>query len=191
MTLEERLPHDSRLLIVDLEATCETGNDWSLTDMEIIEIGAVVVQSGSWQSVSEFQCFVRPDRHPVLTEFCRRLTGINQEDVAQAAAFPEAFRDFVTWLNAYQPVAWASWGEYDRKHIVQECESHRLEYRMPAQHMNLKELFQERQGLIRAVGMKKALESKGLVQSGSHHRALDDVRNIVQLLPFVFSATLR
>lgn len=191
MASEEQFPPGSTFLVVDLEATCEVGDHWSLSDMEIIEIGAAIVQNGIWQPIAEFQCFVRPERHPILTEFCRQLTGIGQEDVAQATTFPDAFQSFVTWMNAYQPAAWASWGDYDRKHIVQECQNYQVEYGMPEQHLNLKALFQLRQDLKRPVGMKKALELKGLEFIGTHHRALDDVKNIIQLLPFALGTDVQ
>ena len=77
-------------LVVDLEATCDERGRLPREEMETIEIGAVLIdgallmKSGALESRGEFQCFIRPIRHPVLSEFCRQLTSIRQEDVDQA-----------------------------------------------------------------------------------------------------------
>lgn len=55
--------------------------------MEIIEVGAVTVDAANLQVVDEFQSFVRPTRHPRLTEFCTGLTSIAQQDVDNAPVF--------------------------------------------------------------------------------------------------------
>ena len=63
-------------LVIDLEATTEEGG-WPITDMEIIEIGASLVNAGGHE-IESFQRFVRPTRRPYLTHFCRQLTQISQ-----------------------------------------------------------------------------------------------------------------
>ena len=42
----------------------------------------------------EFQTFVRPVRHPVLTQYCRDLTSISQLDVESASGSLRLFRRF-------------------------------------------------------------------------------------------------
>ena len=41
---------------------------------------------------------------------------------------------------------------------------------------------------IKEVGMARALQMVGLPLDGSHHRGLDDARNIAKLLPFALAA---
>jgi inhibitor of KinA sporulation pathway (predicted exonuclease) len=62
------------LLVVDLEATCRERAEHRAEEMETIEIGAVRVEPGSAAPAREFQTFVPPARHPVLSRFCRELT---------------------------------------------------------------------------------------------------------------------
>jgi 3'-5' exoribonuclease 1 len=77
------------LVVVDLEATCWPPADpRGREDMEIIEIGALLVETPSLEPVDEFDSFVRPLRHPTLSDFCKELTSIDQEDIDQAAPFP-------------------------------------------------------------------------------------------------------
>ena len=49
--------------------------------METLEIGLVVIDLESLEIVDEFQRFVRPQINPTLTDFCKKLTSIQQADV--------------------------------------------------------------------------------------------------------------
>ena len=114
-----------RLIICDLEATCwdSVEQTQSIDQMEIIEIGAVYVdQSGG--VLDRFQCFIRPDKNPVLSDFCTRLTGIAQCDVDRAPGFRQATQNFDAWLASHSWDAWASWGNYDRKQFSIEYQRH-------------------------------------------------------------------
>src|SRR5262245_24192584 len=62
-------------LSIDVEATCSDVGEVPRHEMEIIEIGAVMQCSRTFEIQSEFQAFVRPVRNPVLTDFCTELTG--------------------------------------------------------------------------------------------------------------------
>jgi len=81
-------------LVIDLEATTDDGADEERAvprdEMETIEIGAVLVRANTLEVEAEFETFVKPVRHPVLTPFCTKLTGITQEVVSDAPAFPDA-----------------------------------------------------------------------------------------------------
>ncbi len=52
-------------------------------------------------------------------------------------------------------------------------------------HVNLKQLFTDTQGLPKRYGMAQALELAGIELEGTHHRGIDDARNIAKLLPFI------
>ena len=73
-------------LVVDLEATCCNRNSFPRTEMEIIEIGAVMTDS-QFEVIDEFQSFIKPVRHPELTDFCKELTTISQQEVDSALGF--------------------------------------------------------------------------------------------------------
>jgi len=83
-------------IIFDLEATC-----WERPirhRQEIIEIGAIKINE-AYQITEEFQIFVKPSRHPILSEFCKELTSIRQEDVDAAPPFPMALDLFKEWID--------------------------------------------------------------------------------------------
>nr|MBK7069866.1 exonuclease domain-containing protein [Deltaproteobacteria bacterium] len=79
----------------------------------------------------------------------------------------------------------ASWGAYDRTQFEQDCRHHRVAWPFGPDHLNLKAQLSERRGSSRRFGMAQALRVAGLPLAGTHHRGIDDARNIARLLPFI------
>lgn len=173
-------------LVIDFEATCCDRGTVPRDHMEIIEIGAVMVKADGFQVVDEFQCFIRPVRHPRLTAFCTKLTSIQQADVDHAPEFKEAIATFKAWLYQYSDFVFCSWGDYDLKQLLQDCDFHKVPYPISASHFNVKRLLTERQGLAKKPGLGQAVQLAGLEFSGTHHRGIDDARNIARLVPYAF-----
>lgn len=171
----------AKSLIVDLEATCCNDDSFPSHEMEIIEIGAVAVDAVTGEPESEFQAFVRPVRHPRLTDFCTTLTGITQADVDAADPFPVVIAAFRSWLADVTDYDFCSWGDYDRVQFEQDCRYHRVPYPFAGPHRNLKREFSAMLGTTKRFGMKGALEKLGLPLTGSHHRGIDDARNIARI----------
>ena len=175
-------------LVIDLEATCDDGGRVPRDEMEIIEIGAVWVDHETLTAVASFQTFVRPVRHPTLTAFCRRLTSIQQAQVDAGPGFPEAIARLRAFLRATpdRPAPlFCSWGAYDRNQFRQDAAFHGVELPFGEDHVNLKRAFSQALGTTRRFGMAAALKRVGLPLEGTHHRGLDDARNIARLLPFI------
>lgn len=180
------------LIVVDLEATCSDRSNSPQYreaivprhEMEVIEIGAVKCDPRTLAPLAEFQTFVRPVRHPFLTRFCRDLTHIRQEDVQAAPTFPAAIAALGAFAGA--GAAFCSWGDYDWFQLVQDARYHRCalpNFDLEAR-LNLKAEFATRQG-CRPMGMAGALRRAGLPLQGTHHRGIDDARNIAALLPWI------
>lgn len=169
-------------IIFDLEATCEDKEIQAYFDNEIIEIGAVKLVDG--EVVDEFQTFVKPVRTSELTDFCKNLTKIKQEDVDNAKGFPEALSDFLNWAG--QGAEFLSWGFYDKKQLKKDCEYHKLGTAFLSKHRSVKHEHQQIKNLKRAVGVQKALKLEGLSFEGTHHRGIDDARNIAKVYLSVF-----
>ena len=165
-------------LIVDLEATC-WGKGTNPERMEIIEIGAVLL-SDDLEIIDEFSSFVRPVDEPVLSSFCKNLTSIKQEDVDTAETFPVVFNRFISWIGDLSEVILCSWGAYDKNQLLVDCKRHSIKYPFGEKHINLKKMFAEQRG-IKPCGMKRALQILGLPLEGTHHRAIDDARNIAEI----------
>jgi inhibitor of KinA sporulation pathway (predicted exonuclease) len=170
-------------LVIDLEATCDEEGRIPEKIMEIIEIGAVLVDAATLEPVGELQTFVRPVIRPKLTEFCTKLTTIEQADVDAAPTFPEAIERLAKFVGD-RDALFCSWGDYDRKQF--EIDAARWGVPLPLRgHMNLKKRFSTAAGEATRYGMASALEKVGIPLEGTHHRGIDDARNIAKLLPHI------
>lgn len=172
-------------LIVDLEATCCDQKTIARHEMEIIEIGAVMVDKNSLQAVDEFQSFVKPIKHPQLTSFCKSLTSIKQTDVDNALRYPDAIQKFKDWMYQYDNFLFCSWGDYDKGQFEQDCRMHGIPYPFASEHVNIKVLFSQSQNLKKKFGMADALAYAKIPLQGMHHRGIDDARNMARLMPYI------
>lgn len=177
------MPH---WLVIDLEATTDDGG-WPLEEMEVIEIGASIVTRAG-REIDHFQRFIRPQRRPLLTAFCRQLTHITQANIDHASPTKYVWEQFERWLGQHLPKleGWASWGDYDRKQLEQEWQQKQLNSALEhLPHTNLKQLFANARQLKHPLGLNSALQLAGMQFSGQQHRALEDARNTARLLPLV------
>ena len=173
-------------LVVDLEATCCNNNEFPRHCMEIIEIGAVLLDSEN-KTVSTFQTFVKPTVHPSLTDFCKELTTITQDQVDTAPSFNVAMTSFLNWLHEHVIAFYDfySWGDFDKNIIARQAKS--LNYKNPkldvllSNHYNLKQIFAIKND-VKPMGVSAALKFKGLKFEGMPHRAKNDAINIAKLI---------
>jgi inhibitor of KinA sporulation pathway (predicted exonuclease) len=172
---------DNPFLVVDLEATCDDRGAVPRDESETIEIGAVLVDPATLAPVDEFQTFVRPVVHPRLTPFCTELTTITQAEVDAAPPFPAAAARLAAFGRG---AVFCSWGAYDRVQLARDAHRCGITPPLLGRHLNLKELFARAAGDRRSVGNGRALGRVGLSRTGTHHRGIDDARNIARLLPY-------
>ncbi|MEN0056486.1 MAG: 3'-5' exonuclease [Mucilaginibacter sp.] len=79
-------------------------------------------------------------------------------------------------------LTWASYGAYDRTMLKDQCMKLGIPYPMSDHHINVKILFSEVHGLTKGVGMAHALRMLNLSLEGTHHRGVDDAKNIANIL---------
>jgi inhibitor of KinA sporulation pathway (predicted exonuclease) len=167
-------------IIFDLEATCWEGRPEHLVQ-EIIEIGAVRLNRfGEIEDV--FNSFVQPVLHPTLSVFCRQLTTIDQRDIDRSQTFPQVIDAFQDWGDIfYEEYLLCSWGNFDKRMLVQDCKLHGLEHDWAERHINLKQQYHEIRKLRRTRGLRSSLEREGFEFEGTQHRGIDDARNLAKL----------
>lgn len=174
-------------LVIDLEATCDDEHRIPREETEMIEIGAVLCHGETLEPICEFQTFVKPIKHPKLTNFCTYLTSITQEQVENAPTFPGAIRRLETWLqeqNVMGQFLFCSWGDYDKNQFARQERASGIRLPFGYEHLNLKEAFHRRSGDYKKLGTGQALRRVGLPFDGTQHRGIDDARNIAKLLPW-------
>ncbi|MBA3548196.1 MAG: exonuclease domain-containing protein [Nannocystis sp.] len=180
------LESTTHYLVVDLEATCDDMHAMPREQTEIIEIGAVLVDGATLEPLDEFQAFVRPVVHPRLTPFCTRLTSITQADVVRAPTFKFVARRLAAFG---QGALFCSWGGYDKNQLERDARRAGIRSPLGPRHLNLKEAFARAAGERREMGNQSAMRRVGLTPTGTHHRGIDDARNIAKLLPYALGRT--
>jgi inhibitor of KinA sporulation pathway (predicted exonuclease) len=178
------------LYCVDLEATCdEVGENESVRplvvtpdQMETIEIGLVVIDLESLEILDEFQRFVRPQLNPTLTNFCKKLTSIQQAVVDSAGTYVKVGQELGAFIARYPNAAWASWGDYDARQLERDAGFAACPSLLAGlQHFNVRKWHK---GMYdnQPKGLKQTVESMGLVWMGIYHRGIDDARNVASII---------
>jgi inhibitor of KinA sporulation pathway (predicted exonuclease) len=150
---------------------------------EIIEIGLAIL-SPQYELIHSQGWFVKPVQNPILSDFCKTLTTITQADVDSAKTFPEVMPDVESTIqritnSPVKDALFISWGNYDRKQFLYDCELHHYPYPF-GEHMNLKKEFSKLHKL-KNYGMNTALNHLKIPLEGTHHRGLDDALNIAKI----------
>lgn len=176
------------ICVLDFEATCDRDKRFTPSH-EVIEFPSVMLQriDGKYQAVGEFQEFCRPLYNIKLTQFCKDLTGITQEQVSRGADFPQVLQRHQEWLSQYSldpdRLIIVTCGRWDLVEMLpDECrrwsiKPHPIYHRV----INIKDAFCKKFGPFRG-GMAPMLAYLGLELKGRHHSGIDDCRNIAQMV---------
>lgn len=164
------------LIIIDIEATCWQGNPPPGQEMEIIEIGICPFDLKTRKRLSKRSIFIKPEKSKV-SDYCTQLTSLTQAQINTGISLKEAC-GILEKEYSTRKRTWASWGDYDRRQFMKECEAKNVPYPFSEKHINIKQLFATERGLARAVELEEALQSIGLKFEGTYHRAIDDAFNI-------------
>jgi len=168
-----------RLLIVDIEATCHEENDIPEGFIsEVIEIGAVLLNTKNFNIEAQYDVFVKPALFPILNDFCLELTSIRQVDVDGGLSLEDALSGLLEIFNPKRAV-FASWGYYDANQLKKECSLKGVNYPFP-DHFSLKHEHAHFYNLP-VKGMISAMRHHDILLEGSHHRGIDDARNISKI----------
>lgn len=171
--------------ISDWEATC-SDNGWNKSNrMEIIEFASIITDI-NFNVKKEFDMFVQPILNPQLSDYCKNLTTIQQTDIDKASTFAIILSKFKECMRKISTVnddfLFCSWGRYDEKQLRSDCELHNVKYPFNDMHCNLKEVVAKKLKIGKKhKGMESMLKYLGLSLDGTHHRGIDDCRNILKI----------
>ncbi|XP_038618731.1 ERI1 exoribonuclease 2 [Tachyglossus aculeatus] len=189
------------LIVIDFESTCWNDGK-SHYSQEIIEFPAVLLNTSTGEIESEFQSYVQPQEHPILSEFCIELTGIKQAQVDEGVPLKICLSQFWKWIQMIQlkkkiifapgisnpatsevkSCSFVTWSDWDLG-VCLEYECKRKQLRKPEilnSWIDLRatyKLFYMR----KPKGLSGALQDLGLKFSGQEHSGLDDSRNTAHL----------
>lgn len=106
----------------DFEMLC-SNNGMSFTEMEAIRLGAVKYDLTT-HSLTSFDQYIKPTNPNPLSTFCKKLTGITDDDLSDARPFPEVFENFLTWIGGVKKSQFFSWSKSDLSRLKLDCELH-------------------------------------------------------------------
>ncbi|XP_040853610.1 ERI1 exoribonuclease 2-like isoform X1 [Ochotona curzoniae] len=189
------------LIVIDFESTCWSDGKHH-GSQEIIEFPAVLLSTSTGEIESEFHVYVQPQEHPILSEFCKELTGIQQVQVDEGVPLKICLSQFCKWIHKIQqqkkiifttgtsepstsevkPCTFVTWSDWDLGVCLEyECKRKQL----------LKPIFFNSWIDLRATyklfyrrkpkGLSGALQEVGIEFSGREHSGLDDARNTALL----------
>ncbi len=168
-----------KILVVDVEATC--WKEYSPENInEIIEIGISTIDTKSKKIIESRSIIVKPE-HSKVSEFCTELTTLTQKDVDSGISFKSACDIIVNEYNS-KLYTWGSYGFYDKNQFEKQCKRENIEYPFSNAYINVKLLFALKYSMRKDVGMAKALKIMKIPLIGTHHRGVDDSKNIATIL---------
>ena len=171
------------LVVVDFECTCEDQEEPYVH--EIIEFPAVLLDTLKGREVCHFHAFVRPTERPVLSEFCTRLTGIDQATVDKAETLDRVLVKFGAWLDEFagENYSLAADCQSDLRHfLLPECRRKKIRVRDAWRvWVDIGRHLMVHFDLRRPGNLQMKLAKVGLAFDGTPHRGLDDARNIGRL----------
>ena len=173
-----------KILIVDIEATCWQGKAPEGQTNDIIEIGVCLLDVNSGEISENRGIMVTPERSKV-SEFCTELTTITQEQIDQEGTTFKAACKILREEYLSGSRAWASFGAYDLNQFKKQCTATGVGYPFGPSHINVKTLFALKRKLGHEQGMAGALGMLNIPLEGTHHRGVDDARNIAKILWWV------
>lgn len=174
-------PLDPNVLVIDVESTCWEPPEFQPQNeiSEIIEIGIAVVNIKDLKIVQNDSIIIKPQRSKI-SKFCTKLTTLTQDYVDQGTTFQAAMEILKKNFDANNRT-FVSWGDYDRKMFERNCRDYDVKYPFGPRHLNLKNCFTMLHGLTREPGLDTALEHLGMKLEGTHHRGIDDAKNIATI----------
>ncbi|HWU38844.1 MAG TPA: 3'-5' exonuclease [Candidatus Acidoferrum sp.] len=190
LSLDEFLAVSRGFILLDLEFTCwdnSLHDGWSDPDRppEVIEIAAAMYDVASDSIQDHFTSFVRPQKNPILSTYCKSLLSIRQADVDQAPPLSSIVAQVDNWRTVHDAVdtPTCSWGSNDRLFLARDAR--RSNCQDPFEgcgHVDLRSLFREELGFPPDAPCDRDClrATLGLLPNLRRHRALDDTLDLAQ-----------
>jgi inhibitor of KinA sporulation pathway (predicted exonuclease) len=176
------------MLVIDLEATCWRGHPPKGMFSEIIEIGIAVVDNKTKDIIAKESLIIKPE-YSEISKFCTELTTLTQEFVdSHGISFARACEILTDKYKSKKRI-YASWGNYDKKQMIKDCNKKKVDFPFSDFHYNLEPLFSFALGIDKELSVGKALEYLNVEFSGVQHRGVDDAFNTALIVKSMFKGS--
>lgn len=161
----------------------EMNNKWGTKIHEIIEIGAVKINS-EIAIVNNFQAFVKPKLHPTISKLIKRKTKIKQEWIDNASELSCVIKTFRTWIGEDNFVL-CGWGTDDQLTFKRNFEINNItdfEDDLLKNYYDIQKNFIKVYNLPHQISLKNALAMLDIKPKHNiWHRAIFDAINTSQI----------
>ncbi len=174
-----------RIIVFDIEYTTWEGaqeRNWSGPNefKEIVQIGAVAVETDNFSELGWKIFYVCPVKNPILSDYFTALTGITQEKVdKEAVTLKEALHQFKDWVGDNKLYCWGG----DMKVLKDNAELIKIDFPFDlTDFSDIREIFKSR-GIPTDKFMSSTIPRAFGLEPPSHaHDGLNDARSIVMAL---------
>jgi inhibitor of KinA sporulation pathway (predicted exonuclease) len=170
------------IVIYDTEYTTWEGAQerrWSGPNehREIVEIGAIMVNTAMLEESAALDVYVKPRINPTVSDFFSHLTKISQEKIdAEGLDFADAWQRFNDWRGDCPAYAFGK----DELVIRENCALYDIPYVYEGSFHNIRELF-DSYGIDTTQYYSSTItRAFGVDPQGSAHNGLSDARSILQ-----------
>lgn len=107
-------PFPEEIVVFDTEYTAWEGAEargWNHPGehREIVQIGALILETGAFSVRDTFLLYVRPKVNPRLSDFFVQFSGITQEKIdAEGVPYPEVLARFFAWSRGLSLYSWGN-----------------------------------------------------------------------------------
>jgi inhibitor of KinA sporulation pathway (predicted exonuclease) len=176
----------------DFSSLQDTVKKWSKYPFEIIQIGAVKLDS-DFIRVASFNRFVKPTIYGKVSSFITELTGITTEQLVKEQAFPEVYKHFVEFIRDPDSV-FCIWGMSDIKELFKNVEYHNLDSKcLPKKYINIQPYVSKYFGLPtkNLLRLQNAVEALHIPVIYSFHNAFFDACYTAEILKKINSPSIK
>jgi sporulation inhibitor KapD len=153
---------------------------------EVIEFGAVLIDSDSHAIITQINTFVKPMKWPRITKETTDVTGIHQSDIDKCSTTLETVLSDLCKI-ASSDIVLMAWGSEDKKVLLENCKRYEIKFPFnPDSYIDLLDEYMKMNKFEKKVSLKNAIEQCGFVPSGISHAALDDAMNTLSILNTMF-----
>ncbi|GAE25190.1 exonuclease [Halalkalibacter wakoensis JCM 9140] len=171
-----------QFIFFDFEMLC-SDEGMSFESMEAIRLGAVKYNLQT-KEVLTFDEYIKPLSTKPLSEFCKELTGIDNQHLADASSFQQVLEQFLTWVGGIKKSRFFSWSPSDLHRLKVDSRIHGIPSstiaKIEKRYVDFQEIFTKRVSKTNA-SVESALQLYGLDFIGEKHHPMYDSYNTLRI----------
>lgn len=146
--------------LLDIEMTCDGKQEngkfiddgrMKHSKREIISVGFVVCDD-KYKIKNTYSSFVRPTRNKSISDYCKNLTGITQDDVDHGKKCNDAFRGILRLCSRYSVDYIFTFGNIDKYSIVISAQNNRKKEKAGALYSISEKILDIRPTILKEIG---------------------------------------